>query len=265
MTIKKQDSVCVEKPLCFGFWFDSCMYPLSRRVIPFIANFNWITPNFVTLFSFLLYVSGCLLIIIDIPYHQYFVAVLLVTAYLGDIVDGQLARFKKLSSSLGCYLDNVVDALKNYIIIFALSCAAYLNTNNVTYVFLGFIACFFFNFRYFIKLDTLLGQAERDSEYFNKCSQRFHVLLNEIENKYQKLSKGFINRVKLFWLKNRIIFWVEDGALVVFTSLAVLFDKIEIVLWIFAVSQALIAFWRLFQRGYQIHKNQDKLLDPIRK
>jgi hypothetical protein len=37
------------------------------------------------------------------------------------------------------------------------------------------------------------------------------------------------------------------------------------VLWVLAISQLLIAFWRLFERGYQTHKAKDQLLDPMRK
>jgi len=133
------------------------------------------------------------------------------------------------------------------------------------YVFLGFIASFFFNFRYFIKLDTLLGLAERDHNYFDKCSQRRKILLIELQDKYQALSKGFFNKIKLFWFKNRIFFWFEDDILVFLTSLAVFFNQKELILWIFALSQMVIAFWRLFERGYQISKNHDQLFNSIRK
>ena len=74
-----------------------------------------------------------------------------------------------------------------------------------------------------------------------------------------------MGRIKLFWLKNRAIFWVDEAEFVVFTSLAALLNELEIVLWIFGLSQALIAFWRLLERGYQTHTMSEKLLDPMRK
>ena len=74
-----------------------------------------------------------------------------------------------------------------------------------------------------------------------------------------------MGKIKLFWLKNRTIFWVDEAEFVIFTSIAALLNKIEIVLWIFAISQTLIAFWRLFERGYKIHRTPEKLLDPLRK
>ena len=42
-------------------------------------------------------------------------------------------------------------------------------------------------------------------------------------------------------------------------------NKIELVLWTLAISQFLIAFLRLFERGYQTHQAKDQLLDPMRK
>ncbi len=74
-----------------------------------------------------------------------------------------------------------------------------------------------------------------------------------------------MGKVKLFWLKNRSIFWVDEAEFVVFTSIGAIFNKIEEVLWILAMSQGLIAFWRLFERGYQTHKAKEMLLDPMRK
>ena len=43
-------------------------------------------------------------------------------------------------------------------------------------------------------------------------------------------------------------FWVDEAEFVIFTSIGAIFNQIELVLWILAVSQILIAFWRLFER-----------------
>ncbi|MFV1984602.1 MAG: hypothetical protein ACC657_13750, partial [Thiohalomonadales bacterium] len=72
-------------------------------------------------------------------------------------------------------------------------------------------------------------------------------------------------KIKLFWLKHRSIFWVDEAEFVVFTSIGAVLNQIELVLWVLAISQFLIAFWRLFERGYQTHKAKDQLLNPMRK
>jgi hypothetical protein len=255
----------VIEPPYFSNWADLFFPPIANKILPFVSRFNWITPNLVTLFSFSLYVLGCLFIFIDTPFHLIYTAVLLPVAYIGDCLDGQLARTKKLSSEIGNYLDKVVDVLKIYIITICLAYSAYLTTNDVAYIFLGFTACFFFNFRYYLKLETIFSQFNQDSQYLEKCKDRKTQLYQAKGQKYAQLSTSFSGKIQLFWLKHRSIFWVDEAEFVVFTSIGALFNQIEMVLWVLAISQLLIAFWRLFERGYQTHKAKDQLLDPMRK
>lgn len=255
----------VIEPPYFSNWADLFFPPIANRILPFISGFKWITPNIVTLFSFFLYVLGCLFIFIDVPGHLIFTAILLPAAYIGDCLDGQLARTKKLSSDIGNYLDKVVDVLKIYIVTICLAYSAYLSKNDVTYIFLGFTACFFFNFRYYLKLETIFSQFNQDSQYLVKCSKRKQELYRSKHAEYEQLSSNLSGKIKLFWFKHRSIFWVDEAEFVVFTSIGALLNQIELVLWVLAISQFLIASWRLFERGYQTHKAKDQLLDPMRK
>ena len=255
----------VIEPPYFSNWADLFFPPIANKILPFVSEFKWITPNIVTLFSFFLYVLGCLFIFIDIPNHLIYTAILLPVAYIGDCLDGQLARTRKLSSEIGNYLDKVVDVLKIYIITICLAYYSYLTTNDVTYIFLGFTACFFFNFRYYLKLETIFSQFNQDSQYLVKASARRQELYRSKQTEYEQLSGSFSGKIKLFWLKHRSIFWVDEAEFVVFTSIGAVFNQIELVLWVLAISQFLIAFWRLFERGYQTHKAKDQLLDPMRK
>ena len=265
MSDTKETQKRIVEPPYFSNWADLFMPKIANMILPLVLRFKWITPNIVTLFSFFLYILGCLFIFINIPYHLYYTAILLPIAYLGDCLDGQLARTKKLSSNIGNYLDKVVDVLKIYIITISLAIGAYVTTNNIIYIFLGFTACFFFNYRYYIKLETIFSQINQDSQYLVKSSDRRQELYQLKQKEYERLSATFFGKIKLFWLKNRIIFWVDEAEFVIFTSIGAIFNKIELVLWILAVSQVLIAFWRLFERGYQTHMAKDKLLNPMRK
>ncbi len=262
--IKPVKKIIIEPPY-FSNWGDLFMPKIANMILPFVLKFERVTPNMVTLFSFFLYVLGCLFIFIDVPYHLFYTAILLPIAYIGDCLDGQLARTKKLSTDIGNYLDKVVDVLKIYIITICLAYSAYITTNNITYVFLGFTACFFFNFRYYIKLETIFSQFNKDNQYLSKASERRKELYTIKQNEYEKLSTSFFGKIKLFWLKNRIIFWVDEAEFVIFTSIGAIFNQIELVLWVLAISQVSIGLWRLFERGYQTHKKTEQLLDPMRK
>ncbi len=265
MSDTKSTQKNVIEPPYFSNWADLFFPPIANSILPFVAKFKWITPNFVTLFSFFLYVLGCVFIFIDVSNHLVYTAILLPVAYIGDCLDGQLARTKKLSSDIGNYLDKVVDVLKIYIITISLAYSAYLTTNDVTYIFLGFTACFFFNFRYYLKLETIFSQFNQDSQYLVKASERRQELYQAKKSEYAKLSASLLGKIKLFWLKHRSIFWVDEAEFVVFTSIGAIFNQIELVLWVLAISQTLIALWRLFERGYQTHKAKEQLLDPMRK
>lgn len=265
MSDVKSTQKSVIEPPYFSNWADLLFPKMANMILPYVSGINWITPNQVTLFSFFLYVLGCLFIFIDVPHHLLYSAILLPIAYIGDCLDGQLARTKKLSSEIGNYLDKVVDVLKIYIITICLSIYAYETTQNVLYIYLGFTACFFFNFRYYLKLETIFSQFNKDPEYLVKCSARRLELYQEKGALYAELSTSFSGKIKLFWLKHRSIFWVDEAEFVVFTSIGAVFNQIELVLWVFAISQTLIALWRLFERGYQTHKATEQLLDPMRK
>jgi len=255
----------VIEPPFFSNWADLFMPKIAHALLPFAMKIGFLTPNFITLFSFALYVAGCVMIFIDVPGHAYYAAVLLPAAYVGDCLDGQVARAKRLSSPLGNYLDKVLDVLKIYVLCMSMAWGAYKDTHDVIYVFLGFSACFFFNFRYYIKLETIFSQCSRDPGYLAACAARRQELYRQKGEEYRKHAGSLAGKIKLFWLKNRSLFWVDEAEFVVFTSIAMLLGKMEAVLWLFGVSQALIAGWRLFERGYQTHAAAEKLLDPMRK
>ncbi len=262
-TDKAQPNI-IEPPY-FSNWADLFLPKIANAILPLALKVSWLTPNFITLFSFSLYVLGCVMIFIDVPGHAYYTAILLPLAYVGDCLDGQVARARSLSSPVGNYFDKVVDVLKIYVLTMSLAYGVYLNTQNVLYVFLGFSACFFFNFRYYIKLETVFSQSSEDPGYLDACRARKQELYREKDGTYKRLATSFTGRVKLFWLKHRSIFWVDEAEFVIFTSVAALLNAFEVALWIFAISQTIIAFWRLFERAYLTHTLSKKLLDPLRK
>jgi phosphatidylglycerophosphate synthase len=265
MTAEHTPPQNVMEPPFFSNWADLFMPKIAYAVLPYAIRFPWLTPNVITLVSFLLYVLGCFMIFADIPGHRYYVAFLLPLAYIGDCLDGQVARARVLSSRIGNYLDKTLDVLKIYILCMSLAYGAYSNTDDITYIFLGFTACFFFNFRYYIKLETIFSECNQGSDYLVACRARRQELYREKEKEYKRYAASFRGKMKLFWIKHRTILWVDEAEFVIFTSVAALLNKFEAVLWIFAVSQGLIAFWRLFERGRQVHTQSLKLLDPMRK
>lgn len=255
----------VIEPPYFSNWGDLFLPKIGNKILPFIARIPGVTPNIVTITSFLIHAIGSVFLFLNFPNHFVYSAILLPISYILDCVDGQLARTKKMSSPIGDYLDKVLDVLKIYIITISLSIAAYLKTNDVLYIFLGFTACFFFNFRYYIKLETMFGAVSKDKNYLEKSRKLRYEMYEILEAKYKSLSKTLIGKLKVIWLKNRSIFFVDEAEFILFTAIGAIFNKIELVLWILAISQIYIVIFRFFERINQIRNFSDRLYWPMRK
>ncbi len=255
----------VVQPVYFSNWGDVFGVPLAYQILPFINRVSWISPNMITITSFLLYVTGSVLLFIQVPFHLLFAALLLPLAFLLDDLDGPLARGRGQTSYLGDYLDKVLDVLKIYILTASLSLAVYQHTRSALAIFLGFTACFFFMYRYYIKLEAMFQQIGRTGNYLRQSQVIRQNLVRTIERERTHLSKTFAGRIKCWWLIHRIIFWVDEAEFALFTAVGALFNRLELVLWILTLSQVTIAVWRFGQRSQQIQSAPEELLQPLRK
>lgn len=255
----------VVKATYFANWGDIFGFPLAALILPFVAKIPFVTPNIVTLTSFSLYFIGSVSLFLTFPQHLLVSTFALPLGFLCDDLDGQLARYKKMSSTIGDYLDKVLDVLKIFLVTSSLSFAVYLQTQNILYIYLGFIACFFFCYRYYIKLETMFSRITKDSTYLDNSNNLREKMANDLDRLYKKFDKTAGGRIKKFWLRNRIIFFVDEAEFAIFTALGALVHRLELVLWILAISQVCIALWRLIERGYQLTKNPGILLKPMRK
>jgi phosphatidylglycerophosphate synthase len=260
-----QQTPRIVEPSYFSNWGDLFLPPLANMLLPLVLRIPGITPNGVTLTSFTLYTIGCICLLSN-NYH-YFVAtsILLPLAYIADCMDGQVARSKGMSSVLGDYLDKTLDVLKIYMVTLSLALSVYLKTHEVSYVILGFTACFFFNFRYYVKLETIFSMQSRDKDYLEKSKITREKLYVDMKEKYSGLKKTFLGRLKLIWLRNRSLFALDEAEFVIFTALAALLDRPEWALWLFGVGQLLIGITRFIERGYLLSAKPEELLKPLRK
>lgn len=265
MREKTEIDKSVIKAAHFANWSDLWGFPLAYKLLPFVLRFDFLTPNVITLTAFFTYLTGCIFLFLNVPYHLVISTVLLPLGFLFDDLDGQVARARKMSSKIGDYLDKVLDVLKIYLITASLAYASYLKTGEVIYIFLGFTACFFFNYRYYIKLETMFSAINSDPDYLEKSDRVRSKMADELTERYEKLWKTFGGKLQVIWFKNRIMFVVDEAEFAVFTAFFALLNRIELTLWVLAVSQILIALWRFIERGYQLTAAREELLKPMRK
>lgn len=118
-----------------SWWAVIFILPAARRLALFLVNHTKLTPNQITLGSFVLvfpaaalYAHGSYLTIL-------FAVVLFELNYLFDCVDGTLARLKGCSSPLGGYLDAILDRVRVLLLCFAFGFGQLKAGGSVTLVF----------------------------------------------------------------------------------------------------------------------------------
>ncbi len=73
-------------------------------------------------------------------------------------------------------------------------------------------------------------------------------------------------KVKWFLKEQRKFFLFNEAVLVFLVSFGLVFNELEMILWIFAISQVFYGIRRSWQRGSQIyHAQHEELLKPLEK
>lgn len=252
-------------PSYFSNWSDQFTGPLANKLLPLALKIPGISPNAVSFAGFAVFLAGIISLFASYPYHLLVSAVILPFAYILDCLDGQVARTIGKSSAFGSYLDKTIDYFKVFAITAALSYALYIQTGSVTYIWLGYIASFFFTFRYYIKYIAIFSEVSKDKLYLDRCREVSEKAYVTIENDRKEKSKTVTGKIQVLWNANKSIFEVEEAELIMFTAVGALFNRLDIVLWVLAISQILIVIVRLATRGYQVEHDTEALLQPMKK
>jgi len=253
----------VIEPNFFSNWGDLWYPQVANTLLVPASKIGSLTPNRVTVLSFGLYSVAAGLIVGGGTWGV-LAAVLLPVSYVFDCLDGQLARYTGKTSAIGDYLDKTLDVLKIFILNAAMAIAAYDLTDKSVFLLLGLMSCFGFLFRYYIKLETMFGAVKRDNEYLDKSRELRQALYVELEAKRME-PKLLRQKVAWLWFRNRSFFALDEAEHVTLGALAVLVQRPDLWIWIFGISQMLIAFVRLVQRGYQLARRPESLTYPLRK
>ena len=253
----------VIEPNFFSNWGDLWYPRLANRLLIPASRLVSLTPTHVTVISFGLYsVAGGLIVVGGA--WSILAAVLLPVSYVLDCLDGQLARYTGRTSPIGDYLDKTLDVLKIFIINAAMGVAAYDLTGESLFLVLGLMSCFGFFFRYYIKLETMFGAVSRDNDYLEKSRALRQALYVDLLARRTE-PKDLRQKLAWFWFRNRSFFALDEAEHVTLGALAALVQRPDLWIWIFAISQVLIAFVRLAQRGSQVARRPESLTYPLRK
>ncbi len=112
---------------------------ISLRISKYLAD-RTVTPNQITVFSFLISVIGSALFLLNSYFATLIAGIIIQLHSIIDGCDGEIARLKFLESKYGAWLDGVLDRYADFIIIFCVTLSV--SQTNGLYWVLGFLAAF---------------------------------------------------------------------------------------------------------------------------
>lgn len=228
------------------WWSSFITAPLGIAANYGAVEVAWITPNRITATSFLVAVlaAGCILLGGSANFVA--AAVLIHLSHMLDCMDGQMARYRQVSSSIGSYFDRVTDQVQVTLWFGASGYAAYLQSSNILPAFLALVGIGFYGLRGYTKYVAIEIETSRDPGYQSRVA-----LLKKSEI-IAGLGVGFRANLRWFLLEQRKILQFDEGVFIFMLSAALLFDVLEPMLWVFAASQFLLGVYRAIQRGCRL-------------
>jgi phosphatidylglycerophosphate synthase len=247
------------------WWSSFVTSPLAILLNWVVVDIRWITPNLLTLISFLVALLASAMIF-EGSRSNFLIAALLINASLViDCMDGQMAKYRGVSSRFGSYFDKVTDQIKIFVWFSALAYTAYQDSQSIVPVFLAFTGVTFYSLRVYVKYVTIFVEVEHDEAYLAKSS-REAADVNDWRSRLGGIDQSLWQNLHWFLREQKKFFLFNESVFVFILSVALIFDQMLPVLWLFALSQLYFGIVRSWQRGSQIHNNQhNELLKPIEK
>ena len=232
------------------WWSSFVTAPLAIMASYGAVEVPWITPNRITTASFLVAVAATLAILVGGGASFIVAAILINLSHLLDCMDGQIARYRKVSSPVGSYYDRITDHVQVTLWFGAAGYAAFVQTNSVTPVFLSLIGIAFYGLRGYAKYIALEIETTRNPDYPAEMAQ-----LKQIE---ATAGLGFGLRANLAWLgrEQSKVLAFDEGVFIFMLSAALVFDQLNPMLWVFAVSQVFWGLYKSWLRGKNIGENR---------
>ena len=240
------------------WWSSFVTSPLAIAVNYVVVDIKWLTPNLITLFSFITAIISVLFIITGGTVNYIIAAILIHWSHVLDCMDGQMARYRKSSSLSGSYFDKLTDQIQVTIWFGSVGYAAYAQSQNVLPIFLAFTGVAFYSLRGYVKYVALYTEMSKDNGHLEKISKEASSVKQE---NTAGLGFGVLANLRWFVREQRKIFSFDEGVFIFMLSLALVLDKLTPMLWVFAISQLFYGLLRGCQRGWKIEHNQHTTIE----
>ena len=235
------------------WWSSFVTAPLAILINYVVVDIRWLTPNVITLVSFIVAIVSAAFIVAGGTSSFVIAAILIQSSHVFDCMDGQMARYRNTASASGSYFDRATDQIQVAVWFGAVGYAAYDQSPDVLPVFLALIGIAFYALRGYVKYVAIHVEMSRDSNYLVRMADD-----GSARGEFEVPSRGFDFRTIVTWFirEQRKIIRFDEGVLIFMLSLALVLDSLTPMLWVFAVSQAAHGLFRTWQRGRNIELNQ---------
>lgn len=232
------------------WWSSFVTSPLAIAANYGVVGIPWITPNRITAASFVVAVVAMICILIG-GFKLFITAAILIhISHILDCMDGQMARYRQVSSPVGSYYDRLTDQVQVSLWFGAAAYAAFVQTGSVIPVFLAMIGISFYGLRGYAKYISFEIETSRNPDYPAAMAR-----LKKAEN---TAGLGFGLRANWTWFmkEQRKFVSFDEGVFIFMLSAALVFDQLVPMLWVFAASQLFWGSYQSWRRGRNIGTNQ---------
>jgi phosphatidylglycerophosphate synthase len=238
------------------WWSSFVTSPLAIAANYWLVDRPWLTPNRITALSFIAAVIAAVCIVMDGTNSFIIAAILIHVSHILDCMDGQMARYRKTSSAAGSYFDRLTDQAQVILWFGAAGYTAYASNQNVVPLFLAFIGTAFYGLRGYAKYVAIQVEISLDADYLTK------VTAKNQPHETAGLSFGWRNNLQWLLREQRKVFNFDEGVFIFMLSLALVLNNLDLMLWVFALSQLFYGSYRAIQHGLHI---QSATSNPIQK
>jgi len=186
-------------------FFEKQYSKIADVITPFLISYS---ANQITIVSGICGVVGSLLLISSSYLALFLSAIFIQLFSVLDLVDGNIARIKKIESKFGHWLDIFFDKFVDFIIILTSSLGIYINNDNSNILICGMLLM---GSVFFSQLIMLMNSSEK---YFSTSRTKFTSYLNN-QNKISYIFKIiYFYRQHLSYQHNTFLFLISFFAII---------------------------------------------------
>lgn len=231
------------------WWSSFVTAPIAVVFNYLVVDIKWLTPNLVTLASFVTALIAAVLIVIGGMANFILAAALIQLSHVFDCMDGQMARYRQETSASGSLLDQVTDQLQVSLWFGAAGFAAAEQSERVVPIMLALIGLAFYSLRGYAKYVEFHIEVSRNNRYLQQDAEKLPA---DTTPEAATRSRDLFGTLKWFTREQRKILNFNEGVFIFMLSLALVLDQLTPMLWVFAISQVVLGTSRTWQRWRSI-------------